>query len=91
MTRATQAEVSTLAWWRGRRSRYNLLLLTAAPISLGCLLLVWWLFEKRLPCLEITGFSLLGGAFLFLAGLALASVRICGRLVLHGHRIRGIN
>jgi hypothetical protein len=38
------------------------------------LLAVWWLFEARLPCLEITFPSLLLGGILFLVGLGLANL-----------------
>src|SRR5204863_7876642 len=37
-------------------------------------LTVCGLFEDRLPCLEITGFSILAGFPLFLIGLALANI-----------------
>jgi TctA family transporter len=66
--------VSTFAWWQSQRFRYNLILLVAAPVSVVCLFLVWLLFESRLPCLEITGFSLMFGAFLFVIGLGVANL-----------------
>jgi hypothetical protein len=61
------------AWWSGRRRRYNILLIVAAPISAAALLAVWALFEERLPCLEITGFSLVLGALLFVLALGMAN------------------
>ena len=64
----------THAWWQSQRFRYNLILLAAAPASVLFLFLVWWLFESRLPCLEITRFSLMFGAALFVIGLAVANV-----------------
>jgi len=68
------ANVPSFAWWGARRLRYNLALVIAAPISAICLFLVWWLFEDRLPCLEITGFSLVLWGVLFFVGLALANL-----------------
>lgn len=62
------------AWWSAHRKRFNLLLVAAAPISGVLLLLVWWLFEERLPCLEITGFTGLAGLVLFLIALGLANI-----------------
>jgi hypothetical protein len=62
------------AWWAAQRFRYNVLLVGAAPVSLVCLLVVWWLFEERLPCLEVTLFSLFFGAVFFGVGLGLANV-----------------
>ena len=38
------------------------------------LLLIWGLFEERLPCLEITAVTMIFGAFAFLLGLAIANV-----------------
>jgi hypothetical protein len=60
-------------WWASRRVYYNVTLLAAAPASAILLFLIWWLFETRLPCLEITGFSLVFGALLFGVALALAN------------------
>ena len=61
-------------WWARRWLRYNVILVAAAPVSFVCLLVVWGLYETRLPCLEITGFTVFGGAVLFAVGLALANV-----------------
>jgi hypothetical protein len=92
----SEAQLSASEWWRQRRLRYNIILLAAAPISLVCLFTVWWLFEARLPCLEITGFTLAAGTILFIIGLAVANVayflgvfaeRICApKRVLHFRR-----
>lgn len=65
---------SAFTWWAARRLRYNLLLLVAAPLSSACLLLVWWAFEARLPCLEVTLVSLFFGGLLFGVGLGLANL-----------------
>ena len=73
-TTIPEAEVSADAWWERRRLSYNLVLVAAAPISVLGLFFVWWLFEARLPCLEITSFSLMIGAFNFVAGLAFANL-----------------
>lgn len=54
--------------------RYNLIMLAAAPASFVGLLVVWWLFKVRLPCLEVTGFSLVFGGVLFLLSLGLANL-----------------
>jgi hypothetical protein len=61
------------AWWAARRLRYNITLIIAAPVSAVCSLVVWGLFEERLPCVEITGFTMIGGAILFLPFLLLAN------------------
>jgi hypothetical protein len=47
---------------------------------------VWWLFEERLPCLEITGVVIIFGAMLFLVGVGLANIcyflgPLCERLI----------
>jgi len=65
---------STAAWWEANRCRYNIILMLAASVSFICLFVIWWLFEARLPCLEITGFSILFGGILFLIGLILANI-----------------
>lgn len=52
-------------WWRSRRSLFNRGLLAATPLSFFSLLVVWWVFESRLPCLEITLPSLFLGAISF--------------------------
>jgi hypothetical protein len=62
------------AWWSAQRRRYNIALVIAAPISAVSLLTIWGFFEERLPCLEITGFSIIFGGILFLLGLGLANI-----------------
>lgn len=74
MEAASENIVDRRLWWSARRKRYNVALIIAAPLSLVATLTVWWLFEDRLPCLEITGFSILAGFPLFLIGLALANI-----------------
>ena len=61
-------------WWSGRRRRYNVSLIVAAPIPAACQIAVWGLFEERLPCVEITGFSIIFGGVLFLLGLGVANM-----------------
>lgn len=70
----TELALSTLAWWAARRLRYNAFLLFGAVASFLCLLTVGWLFEARLPCLEITAFSVAFGGIAFLVGLGLANL-----------------
>ena len=74
MGTTTSSGADRRAWWSVHRKRCNLLLVAAAPISGVLLLLVWWLFEERLPCLEITGFTGLAGLVLFLLALGLANI-----------------
>src|SRR5271166_5730750 len=75
MNESTQEVQSTASiWWSAQRWRYNRILLCAAPLSLLALLMVWWLFEARLPCLQVTGFSLFAGAILFAIGLVVANL-----------------
>lgn len=69
-----QIEVGRKEWWSVRRRRYNIALFIAAPISVVSLMLVWGLFEDRLPCLEINGVAVVFGAILFLVGVGLANV-----------------
>ena len=66
--------VGRRAWWSSQRRRYNILMIVAALISAVCLFAVWAIFEERLPCLEITGASLLFGAALFLIALGIANI-----------------
>ncbi len=61
-------------WWSAQRRWYNITLIIAAIISAVFLLTVWGLFEERLPCLEITSFSILFGGILFLLGLGAANI-----------------
>ena len=65
---------SSRSWWAAHRLRHNVVLLAAAPVSLVGLLVVVWLFESRLPCLEITAFSLMVDGVLFLVGLGFANL-----------------
>jgi len=62
------------AWWSSRRSLFNRILLSAAPVSFFSLLVVWWVFESRLPSLEITLPSLFLGGIFFLFFFTLANV-----------------
>ena len=71
---ATEFELPASAWWAARRWRYNAALLLGAVASFLCLLAIGWLFEARLPCLEITTFSIAFGGIGFLAGLGLANL-----------------
>jgi hypothetical protein len=61
-------------WWESKRFRYNKIMLCAAPISFFCLFLVWWIFEDKLPCLEITGFSIVFGCIFFFICLGVANI-----------------
>jgi hypothetical protein len=70
----TEPNGSSRSWWAAHRLRYNVILLAAAPVSLVGLLVVAWLFESRLPCLEITAFSLIVDGVLLLVGLGLANL-----------------
>ncbi|MET3109465.1 hypothetical protein AAKU58_004322 [Oxalobacteraceae bacterium GrIS 1.18] len=70
----TEINISAMEWWSTQRPRYNKILIVAAPTSFASLLLVWWAFESRLPCLEITGLSIALGGILFLIGLGLANL-----------------
>lgn len=70
----SKLEISAWSWWAARRMRYNAILLISATVSFICLLMIWWLFESRLPCLEITGFSLAFGGLLFVVGLGLSNL-----------------
>lgn len=71
---ATEFALSTSAWWAARRLRYNAVLLFGAVASFLCLLAIGWLFEARLPCLEITAFSAALGGIAFIVGLGLANL-----------------
>jgi hypothetical protein len=62
------------AWWSARRTRYNVLLLMAFPISVLALFAVWVLFEDQLPCFELTGTGLGRGIVLFALALGIANV-----------------
>ena len=55
-------EAKPIEWWESHRLRYNLTLIAAAPVSLACLIMVWWLFEARLPCLEVVIGNLVAAA-----------------------------
>lgn len=71
---ATELGLSAAEWWAARRSRYNAILLLSAVASLLCLIAIGWLFTARLPCLEITAFSVAFGGIAFLVGLGLANL-----------------
>lgn len=71
---ATEVGLSASQWWAAHRLRYNLALLVGAVASFLGLVAVGWLFAARLPCLEITVFSVAVGGILFLAGLGLANL-----------------
>lgn len=73
-TTGSELDLSASSWWARHRLRYNAFLLLAGAVSAISLFVVWWLFESRLPCLEITGFSLVFGGMLFLVGLGLANL-----------------
>jgi hypothetical protein len=49
-------------------------LVLAAPVSCLSLLVIWGLFEDRLPCLEITLPQIFAGAIFFGFGLVLANI-----------------
>ena len=70
----TETGISAITWWSTQRPRYNKILIIAAPTSFASLLLIWWIFEPRLPCFEITGLSIVLGGILFLIGLGLANL-----------------
>ena len=70
----TEFDLSASSWWAAHRMHYNVILSLGAAISFISLLAVGWLFESRLPCLEITAFSVLFGSILFLVGLGLANL-----------------
>ena len=74
---ATELGSSAAEWWAARRWRYNAVLLGGAIASFLCLLAVAWLFSARLPCLEITAFSVAFGGMAFLVGLGLANLCYC--------------
>jgi hypothetical protein len=71
---ATDIGLSAAAWWGARRWRYNTVLLLGAVTSFLGLLALGRLFEARLPCLEITAFSVAFGGIAFLVGLGLANL-----------------
>jgi hypothetical protein len=68
------AEADRKAWWSGHRRQYNVALLISAPVSGALLFAVWAVFEDRLPCLEINGFSIVFGIILFVLGLGFANI-----------------
>lgn len=70
----TMEKVGLKAWWSSKRSLFNRILLSAALSSFLSLLLVSWVLESRLPCLEITLFSVLMGGMLLLFCLVLANI-----------------
>jgi hypothetical protein len=67
-------ENGSAAWWSARRRPYNIALVIAAPISAVSAMLIGWLLAERLPCLEITFFTLVFAACAFLVGLGLANI-----------------
>jgi len=71
---ATEVSLSASQWWAARRVRYNVALAVGAVASFLSLVAVGWVFAARLPCLEITVFSVAVGGILFLAGVGLANV-----------------
>jgi hypothetical protein len=66
--------VDRRTWWATQRKCYNITLTIAAPLSLVASLIVWGVFEKRLPCLEITAVHGFLALPLFMIGLVLANI-----------------
>jgi hypothetical protein len=54
--------------------RYNAILVVSALASGLSLITLWGLFAKRLPCIEMTGFTLAVDCFLFVVGLGVANI-----------------
>ena len=74
METQSRTEPDRKAWWSAGRLRYNITLFIAAPISAVILIAVWWFFEERFPCLEMTGVAIILWAVLFLAGVGFANI-----------------
>ena len=74
METQSRTDADRRAWWSAGRRRYNITLFIAAPISAAMLIAVWWLFEERFPCLEITGLVIIFWAMLFLVGVGFANI-----------------
>ena len=71
---AGEAEQSAGAWWAHRRRNYNQTLISSAPWSCIGVLMVWLVFGFRLPCLDVTFFTIFITALLLIATLPLANL-----------------
>ncbi|MCZ8077360.1 MAG: hypothetical protein O9341_24840 [Paucibacter sp.] len=69
-----ESVASPFEWWSSQRLNFNAFLVGAAAISFVCLLAVVGLLGERLPCLEVTAFTIVGGAIGFTIGLCIANV-----------------
>jgi hypothetical protein len=61
-------------WWKSRRRHFNMTLISNAPISFAGVLLIWFLFGFRLPCMDITFCIIFFGALFFIIALPLANL-----------------
>jgi hypothetical protein len=71
---AISKEATAPDWWGSRRLFYNGILLAGAGFSVLCLFVVATVFGSRLPCLEITVFTIFFGAVAFAMGLVGANI-----------------
>jgi uncharacterized Tic20 family protein len=65
---------SPRVWWSGMRLRYNLILIVSGATSGIGVFVLWALFARRLPCLEITGFTLVIYGLAFALALCIANI-----------------
>jgi hypothetical protein len=71
---AEEIELSAADWWRHHRRPFNMTLISNAPISFAGLLLLWFAFGFRLPCIDLTFFIIFFGALFFIIALPLANL-----------------
>jgi hypothetical protein len=69
-----ELEQFAIDWWESRRRHFNMTLISNAPISFAGVLLIWFVFGFRLPCLDITFFIIFFSALFFIIALPLANL-----------------
>ncbi len=69
-----EASASGFSWWESRRLRYNGALVIAGAGAFLLYAALVWLFPQRLPCAEITAFTVTFQALGYLIAMCVANV-----------------
>lgn len=61
-------------WWSQKRRRYNVGLVVSGSIAFILYVAIAWVWEERLPCVEITAFTVAFGGVAYLIVIGLANI-----------------